>query len=162
MKNVAVKFFFVFFLVAFYSFSNAQNLSKEKNRKLDEISSLLDRAMIDGDYDTILKYNTDDVVIMPGFSPAIKGKTTLEKAYEKNKKDGLIYHSFSGTSEKRWACGNEIYEYGTFGMAISSKESKRPKAYYGSYFQIWQEIEDGSFKIKYTIWNLDFNPFDHD
>ena len=160
MKIFTAKIFFVFFFVALFSFSNAQNLSKEKNQKLDEIASLLDRAMIDGDYDTILKYNTDDIVIMPGFSPSIKGKTGLEKAYEKNKKDGLKYHSFSGTPEKRWVCGNEIYEYGTFGMALSSRESKKPRAYYGSYFQIWQEFEDGSFKIKYTIWNLDFNPFE--
>jgi len=147
------------FVLSLFSFSQAQDLSAEKKQKLDEIGNLLDKAMIDGDYDLILEYYSDDVIIMPSFNPAIKGINGLKNAYEKNKRKGIKYHSFTGTVEKRWICGDQIFEIGTFGMALSSKETSQPKAYYGSYFQIWQEYEDGSFKIKYSIWNLDFNPF---
>ena len=161
MKRSISSFFVIIFLLVLFSFSQAQDLSAEKKQKLDDIGDLLEKAMIDGDYETILKYYDDDVIIMPGFDPAIKGINALNKAYEKNKRKGIKYHSFTGNVKKRWMCGNEIFEMGTFGMAISSKDSSQPKAYYGSYFQIWQEYEDGSFKIKYNIWNLDFNPFEH-
>jgi ketosteroid isomerase-like protein len=151
----------VLFLLSFFSFLQAQTLLAEKNQKLEEIGKLLEKAMIDGDYKTILEYYTDDVIIMPGLNPAIKGISALKNAYEKNKRKGIKYHSFTANAKKRWQCGNEIFSMGTFGMAVSSKETSQPKAYYGSYFQIWQEYEDGSFKIKYNIWNLDFNPFEH-
>ena len=151
----------VIFLLSLFTFSQAQDLSEEKKQKLDDIGDLLEKAMIDDDYETILKYYDDDVIIMPGFDPAIKGINALKKAYEKNKRKGIKYHSFTANSDKRWMCGNEIFEMGTFGMAISSKDSSHPKAYYGSYFQIWQEYKDSSLKIKYNIWNLDFNPFEH-
>ena len=161
MKRTINSIFVIIFLLVLFSFSQAQDLSAEKKQKLDEIEVLLEKAMIDGDYETILKYYDDDVIIMPGFDPAIRGINALNKAYEKNKRKGIKYHSFTGNAEKRWMCGNEIFEMGTFGMAISSKDSSQPKAYYGSYFQIWQEYEDGSLIIKYNIWNLDFNPFEH-
>jgi len=149
----------VVFLLSLFTFSQAQDLAAEKKQKLEEIGALLEKAMIDGDYDTTLEYYADDVIIMPGFDPAIKGIKALKDAYKKNKRKGIKYHSFTANAEKRWQCGNEIFSMGTFGMAISSKETSQPKAYYGSYFQVWQEYEDGSFKIKYSIWNLDFNPF---
>jgi len=161
MKRIISIFFAIIFLLALFSFSQAQDLSEEKKQKLDEIEVLLEKAMIDGDYETILKYYDDNIIIMPGFDPAIRGINALNKAYEKNKRKGIKYHSFTRNVEKRWMCGNEIFEMDSFGMAISSKETSQPKAYYGSYFQIWQECEDGSFKIKYNIWNLDFNPFEH-
>ena len=161
MKRTISGFSAIIVLLVLFSFSQAQDLSVEKSQKLEEIGILLEKAMIDSDYETIIEYYTDDVIIMPGFNPAIKGINALKNAFEKNKKKGIMYHSFTATAEKRWGRGNEIFEYGTFGMAISSKETSQPKAYYGSYFQIWQEYEDGSLKIKYNIWNLDFNPFDH-
>ena len=159
MKRTICVFCAALFLLSFFSFSQAQDLSAEKTQKLEDIGTLLEKAMIDGDYKTILEYYADDVIIMPGFNPAIKGINALKDAYKENQKKGIKYHSFTATAEKRWQCGDEIFSMGTFGMAISSKETSQPKAYYGSFFQVWQEYEDGSFKIKYNIWNLDFNPF---
>ena len=78
----------------------------------------------------------------------------------KTKKIGLKYHSFSGTPEDIWECEKFVYERGKFGMSVSSKDHPKPLAYHGSYFTIWQKENDGSLKIKYVIWNLDFNPCD--
>jgi len=150
-------------LVVAISICNAQGISDEMEKKLLDIGNIIQKATVNGDYKTILKFYDEDIIIMPDFNPAIRGIKNLEEAYEKDSKKGVKYHSFTGSAEKRWLCGNEIYERGTFGMAVSSRESKIPRAYYGSYFQIWKICDDGSLKIKYTIWNLDFNPFDrHD
>jgi hypothetical protein len=58
-----------------------------------------------------------------------------------------------------WECGEMVYEIGTFGMSLVSKDSPKPIAYYGSYFHVWQKQSDGNYKLKYMMSNLDFNPF---
>ena len=140
---------------AFYAQDNLQQVQK----KLEEISQILNKATLEGDYETLLSCHTDDAIIKPDFSPAIKGKRALREQYEKNKREGGKIHSFSATTEDMWIRGDEIYERGTFGMAASSKGSPKPVAVYGSYFQIWLKQADGSYKIKYLIWNLDFDPY---
>jgi ketosteroid isomerase-like protein len=145
-----------------YSFPalQAQNLSKEVDSALNEIDAKMVKATLAGEYLSLMDYYTEDVVMMPDFRPAIRGKKELLAQYQEDIKLGVKYHSFNATVEKKWQCGSEIFERGTFGMAISSKNSQKPMAFYGSYFQIWQKQPDGSFKITFIIWNLDFNPFE--
>jgi len=147
-----------------------ENLQQEKKvvlenadfkSTLQEINKVLDKAVLDGDYETILKYYTDDVILMPSFEPAIRGKDALREEYKKNKKAGVKYHAFNGKPEKMWACGNEVFEYGKFGLAVSSKETEYPYAFYGSYFMIWEKQPDSSYLIKYLITNLDHKPYKH-
>lgn len=140
---------------AFYAQDNLENVQK----KLAEISQILNKATLEGDYETLINCHTDDAIVKPDFVPAIKGKRALREQYEKNKKAGAKIHSFSATTEDMWIRGDEVYERGTFGMAASSKESAKPVAVYGSYFQIWLRQADGAYKIKYLIWNLDFDPY---
>ena len=116
-------------------------------------------ATLEGNSVSNIDHYTDDVIIMPAFQPAIRGKQDLISAYNKEKKKKLKYHSFNGIPEKRWMVNDQVFERGTFGMSVSTKDDPKPKAYYGSYFQIWTKQSDGEFKISYTIWNLDFNPF---
>lgn len=118
------------------------------------------KTTLDGEYLKLVEYYSDDVTVMPDFHPAIRGKKSLLEQYEKEMEKGVKYHSFSVTVEKRWKKEDEIFERGTFGMAVSSKNSRKPAAYYGSYFQIWKRQSDGSYKMTFTIWNLDFNPFE--
>ena len=127
---------------------------------IDSIDGILDRVMLSGDYETMLKYYADDIIVSPGLNPTAKGKAAIKEAYEKNRKEGVKYHSFSGTIEDIWESGDKGYERGTFGMSFSYKDQPKPVAYYGSYFTIWQKEKDESLKIKYVIWNLGFNPCD--
>lgn len=128
--------------------------------KLEEIGQILNKATLEGDYETLLKYHTDDAIIKADMRPAIKGKSALREEFEKNKKAGARVHSFSTATEAMWICGDEVYERGTFGQTASYKDSPKPIAVYGSYFEIWLKQTDGSYKIKYLIWNLDFNPYE--
>jgi ketosteroid isomerase-like protein len=126
--------------------------------RLEKANKTIHQAMLAGDYETILTFYTDDVVLVPDFHPAVRGKNAVRESYMKQKKAGVIFHSFSATTEKIWSSGKEVYEYGTFGQAVSAAEHAKPKAYYGSYFMIWEEQPDGALLIKYVIWNLGFNP----
>ncbi len=152
--------FSICWLLASSSILLAQNISKEVDDTLNEIGEKMVKATLSGEYMSLMDFYSDDVIVMPDFQPTIKGKKALSDQYKENIKNGVKYHSFSGMVEKRWQHGDEIFERGTFGMAVSSKDFGRPMAYYGSYFQIWQKQPDGSFKISFTIWNLDFNPFE--
>ena len=119
----------------------------------------MSKAAVAGDYDAQLKYYTDDMIIMADFQPMINSKAALKEIFRQERESGLKYHSITGTIADLWMCGDLVYDRGTFGMAVSRKAESKPRAYHGSYFQIWEKQKDGSFKIKMTIWNLDFNPF---
>ena len=139
---------------------NTKSVEKNINlkEKLEKINRKLEKAVLEGDYDSILPYYTEDVIISPAFQPSVKGKEDIREIYKKNKKLGLKYHSFSGTLEDVWECDKFVYERGKFGMSVSYKDHPKPVAYYGTYFTIWQKESGDSLLIKYVIWNLDFNP----
>jgi ketosteroid isomerase-like protein len=142
--------------------SNPKVPDKNQNikEKVEKINSDIENIMLAGNYNDLLPYYTDDVIISPDFQSSLKGKEAIRAVYEKNKKIGLKHHSFSGTPEDIWECDNFIYERGKFGTSLNSNDHPKPLAYYSSYFTIWQKENDGSLKIKYVIWNLDFNPCD--
>ncbi len=137
------------------------SLDEDFKSTLQKINGVMDKAVLDGDYETLLKYYTDDVVVMPIFEPPIRGKNALREAYKKNKKAGVKYHAFNAMPEKIWSCGKEVFEYGKFGLAVSSRETEYPSAYYGSYFMFWEKQPNHSYLVKYVITNLDHKPYKH-
>jgi len=163
---------FLFILVFLFTSCENQNTPKEVKEivavdttntlraKIESINSSLNKAMLAGDYETMLKYYTEDIIVSPGLNPTAKGKAAIRESYEKYKKMQVKYHSFDGTIEDIWESGDKVYERGTFGVSLSYKDHPKPLAYYGSYFTIWQKGSDDSLKIKYVIWNLGFNPCD--
>ena len=172
MKYITNTLLLILLLYSFISCNNPKdestvNLQQGKNgalqdgdykSTLQEIRSVLDKAALDGDYETTLKYYTEDVILMPTFRPVIKGKNELRKQYKKDKKAGVKLHAFNGKPEKMWESGNEVYEYGTYGLAVSSKDTEHPYAFYGSYFMIWEKQPDSTYLVKYLITNLDHKP----
>ncbi len=148
-----------FFCIIFFSYSNIFAQENEVRKFIESIEDDFSKAALKGDYETILSYFADDVIVVPIFQPPIKGKKAYREELNKFKKQGVKYQSISGTIADIWECENMVYETGTFAMSLIRKESARPEAYYGSYFQIWQKQSDESYKLKYMISNLDFNPF---
>lgn len=143
---------------------NGLALGEEKfgkvQKMLEEYGDIITKAVLDGDHETILSFHTDDVILMPDLHPMIRGKKALREGYEENKRKGVKYHSYSATTQDIWQCGDQVFHRGTFGASISSNESAQPIAFYGSYFSIWERQKDESYKIKYMIWNLDYNPWE--
>jgi ketosteroid isomerase-like protein len=172
MKYITKTFLLIFLLFSFTSCNNPNdestvNPQQEKNAALQDgdfkstlqgIRSALDKAILDSDYETILKYHTDDVIIMANFRPAIKGKKEMREQYKKDKKAGVKLHAFNGKPERMWEIGNEVYEYGTYGLAVTSKDTEHPYAFYGSYFMIWEKQPESTYLVRYLITNLDHKP----
>lgn len=142
----------------FFSFLKAQDLSDETRKEIDKLNQRMVELTLDGKYLSLVDFYADDAIVEPDFMPKIVGKDAIKKIYAEELKSKVKYHSFNGTIDEIWQCGNMIYERGTFGMSFSEEKNPKPRAFYGAYFQIWIIKDDGSYKIKYSIWNLDFNP----
>jgi ketosteroid isomerase-like protein len=127
---------------------------------IESTGEKMSRAVIAGDFEMVLSFFTEDMIVDPIFQPVIKGKKAYWDEVKKMEEKGIRYQSLTGTPVDIWACGDRIYDRGTFGMSLITRESSQPVAFYGSYFQIWQKQSDGSYKIQYMISNLDFNPFE--
>lgn len=134
------------------------NLSSSIESVLTEINKKIETAIYNADYETLLKFYTDDAIVASDFQPAIKGKDAIRESYIKQKKEGTKFHSFNAKAEKIREVNNDIYEYGTYGLSVSSNETKHPYAFTGSYFMIWEKQKNDAYLIKYLISNLDFNP----
>jgi hypothetical protein len=93
-------------------------------------------------------------------SPPIRGKRAMQAHIRDIKKQGFTYHSMGGESTEIWGCGDQIFERGTLAFSYSTRSNPTPQAYYGSFLTIWQKQKDETYKIKYSIWNLDFNPWE--
>lgn len=151
-------FVFTWFLALISSVA-AADVPADTIKILDDLSTEMMDQTLKGNLMVIPNYYTEDIILMPDFKPPIRGRSAMKRVYKDDMNRGIKYHSFNGNVEKRWQHGNDIYEYGSFGLSISEKKSPKPSAFYGSYFQIWQKQKDGTYLISYAIWNLDFNPF---
>lgn len=127
-------------------------------QKIKETNDEIERLMMDSNFDALLKYFTDDILLLPPLVPEIRGIDALRKHYNDQKAQGVKVRAFGGRIEKLWMHGNTVYEYGTYGAAGTAKDLKKPIAQTGYYFMMWEKQDDGRFLIKYIIENLDFNP----
>ena len=126
--------------------------------KIKILKAEREEAALDRDYKKNLTFFTDDILILPGLESPIEGITKLEKRFYEDKKNGVQIHSIGSTTHEDWLCGENYYERGTWSMSVTSNDQSRPVAFLGSYFQIWEKQKNGSYKIKFNIWNLDHSP----
>ncbi len=170
MKNsstvLTVSFLSMIFL--FCSCSNPQIESKIEKKvnidnaklkvKLQEINQELEEAILIPDYAAILKYYTEDVVMVQEFRPMVKGKDKMRTLYDARIKANVQFHTYNFEIDSCWISSNEAYEYGTYTSSFSSKENKKAFESSGGYFMIFEIRNDSTFLIKYTLANLDHNP----
>lgn len=127
-------------------------------QKISDINRSIEKLMLAGDYEALLKYFTKDILFLSPMSKEIRGIEALRKNYREQKESGSKVRSFSGEIEKIWMEGNTVYEYGIYGASGTVKNVEKPIAQTGYYFMMWEKQDDGSFLISYLIENLDFNP----
>lgn len=138
----------------------AQSDLQEIRATIEQINKKMEKAALANDFATQLFYFTDDILIDHPLEPPIRGKAAIQERQSRGRREGVQYRSFSGTTEDLWACGERVYERGTWGMSFTTNTMKRPFAAYGSYFQIWTKRGGDTYRIEYLIFTLDMNPYE--
>jgi len=137
-----------------------QSELKEIRATIAQINKKMEEAVLANDFATQLSFCTDDIIIDHPLEPPIKGKRALQESQSRGRREGVQYHSFSGTTEDLWVSGDRVYERGIWGMSLTTNTMRRPFAPYGSYFQIWTKRGGDTYRIEYLIFTLDMNPYE--
>ncbi len=169
--KIKIFFFYSLLLIAVILFISCENQSQQATaatgndpadssyiQKIKETNAKIEELMLASDYDEVLKYFADDVLMLPPMSSEVRGITALRRLYNQHKEQEVKIRSFGGRVEKMWKSGNIVYEYGVYGSAGTIKGHSKPIAQTGNYFMMWEKQNDGSYLIKYVIENLDYNP----
>ena len=144
---------------AWISFAVADQ-TKDWREIVESLGDKYGKMMLDSEWGELVECYDEEVVLMRPLSPPIVGLKAMKKELKELTQQGMKYHSLSGEVNEGWQCGDLIYERGTLAFSYSTKFQPKPEAYYGSYFTVWKKQKDSSFKIKCSIWNLDFNPWE--
>ena len=134
------------------------NSSKDEKRLrsiIEPLNEKLINSIMEDDLETYLSLYTDDAVIMLPFISTINGRNALTVHWHNNMAKGKYIESATTTTIDIWEAGNLIYERGQYQITYVKIENK-PRAIYGSYFSIWAKQNDGTYKMKNDIANLDY------
>ena len=123
--------------------------------ELQRLGEIELRAIFSGDYETLLETWSDSAVVYGAMKPPLRGKAAIREDYMNQRKMGVKTHAFRTVTEKLWRLGNEIYEYGTWALAISTNDHPVPAAYKGGYFLIRERTQAGALLTTFMMTTVD-------
>jgi len=129
-----------------------------KKMFFDKMNDKFGKALMDGDYNTIASFYTDDAVSLPSYESMWRGKDAILAGNKKDVESGTKYHSFKANTTDFFSSGDITYEIGTYELSFSVPNMATEMNDHGKYLNVWQKQSDGSWKLKADTWNSDVNP----
>lgn len=126
--------------------------------RLDETTKGLREATLRGDGPTMLSYYAEDAVSMPNYGPLLRGKEAIQARGQEMEKMGFTFTSSDFRRSDLWACGDLVYELGTYDMSFCMGDTTRIMKDSGKFMTVWAIQQDGTLKIKVETWNADAYP----
>jgi ketosteroid isomerase-like protein len=105
--------------------------------------------------DSVMAYFADDVVEMPEYMPAAKGKDKAREMFMAMMSSGLKYTSFELEVVDVQASGNVAYEIGTYHITGGMADGSSPFEVTGKFITLWKQQSDGSWKVAAELGNND-------
>jgi len=136
---------------------DAAPVSASIRAKLEYSNQMLKKALLARDVDAYVNFLTEDMVIDPPMGPAIRGKQAYRRYMQKDIQNGTEFKTFNPVIVDCWQCDDEIFEVGQFDFSLTTPASSKPHVGTGSSMTIWQQADDGTLKIKYSIFNHTVN-----
>lgn len=127
---------------------------------IQSYSDIMNKAIMDRDFDRLFSFYADDVISMPNHQPFIKGKATLRNEICKSMRRDVQVLSSNSDITELWECGNQIIEKGVMNITYDAPELIKPYTVLGKYVTVWEKQKDNTYKVKIAIWNSDISPFD--
>ena len=115
--------------------------------------------MIAGDQQGMIKWYADDIISMPSYQPMIRGIDAVKKAGEMQEESGMKTTAFTLETTDVIEAGSYVVEIGTYTITMQIPGLDKPWSDHGKYMNVWEEQDDGSYKMKADTWNTDTNPW---
>src|ERR1039457_2966524 len=100
-------------LSAFSLFAQA-DYSSDLKMNIDKMTDTYSKAVLSGDYNTIVSFYADDAISLPSYEPILRGKNAILESNKKEVESGMKYTSFKLNSSDVFGSGDLVYEIGTF------------------------------------------------
>lgn len=155
MKKTAL-YLIIFSMSTLFSIEN----ENQWRSMLEPYSAKLTDLMMNNKFEETIDLYDENVVLIRPLMPPLRGKKALREELREMRRLGFHYHAIGGETEEIWGCNAQILERGTLSFSYSIQKQAKPQAFYGSFLTIWKQQKDGTYKIEYSIWNLDFNPWE--
>ncbi len=153
MKTLT-KYLLVFMSAILLTASKPINDNEKELRSIIEpLNKKFINSILEDDLEAFLSSYTDDAVVMIPFIPTINGRHALTVHWHNHMTRGKNVGSADVETLDIWSSGDFIYERGSYQITFK-KYKNNIRAVYGSYFTVWEKQEDGSYKMKYDISNL--------
>lgn len=133
---------------------------KDYTTTVEELNDVLEKAMLENDYESSLALYTDDAYSLPSYSPMLKGIEAIKEQAEKDKEAAYKFTKFELNTLEVWDADDFVIEVGTYSLTMEMPEMPEPYEDNGKYVTIYEVQEDGSLKIKVDTWNSDVNPWE--
>ncbi|MDR3665712.1 MAG: DUF4440 domain-containing protein, partial [Ignavibacteriaceae bacterium] len=118
MKALFGMLMIVFIFSALNLWAQNDNMAPKK-MFFDQMNDKFGHALMDGDYNTIAGFYTDDAISLPSYEPMWKGKNAILEGNKKDFESGIKYRTFSAKSTDVYGSGDITYEIGTYELTFS-------------------------------------------
>ncbi|WP_343585891.1 DUF4440 domain-containing protein [Flavobacterium sp.] len=139
---------FLFFVVSVFSQENKTD--SDVRKQIEDYNVVFATALFENNKDMMLKFYTDQSVLMPEHSRQRVGKKMIAAFYEQWLDQAKV-NSFQKTILELQDFGNYILEIGNFTENLHLKDLK-PYAYLGKYMVLWRKTSKNKMTIAAEIW----------
>jgi len=95
---------------------------------------------------------TPDAVVMPPGHQALKGSEEIRRWFG-GMLDSFTIEGFESSPEEVVVAGEWAFRRGTFDWILRARDSGELLKPRSKFLQIWQRLEDGSWRVARGIWN---------
>ncbi|MCF8241484.1 MAG: nuclear transport factor 2 family protein [Melioribacteraceae bacterium] len=152
MKNLAV-FFIILFLTAL-------SLNAQDKSMFDFYNEASEKAMLSGDYESLMQYYAEDAYSLPSYEPMMHGMDDFKKSIEMQKQMGFKFTDFDLETVAVFGNDDLMVQIGTYTMVMEMEQMPMPFEDKGKFMNVFTKSEDGSWKVKAETWNSDINPWE--
>jgi uncharacterized protein (TIGR02246 family) len=158
MKALIGMLMMMFIFSGLNMFAQNDDMAAQKRMYFNQMNDKFGHALLDGDYNTIASFYTDDAISLPSYEPMWRGKSAILEGNKKDFKSGFKYRTFNAKTTDFFGSGDITYEIGTYELSFTLPNMTAEMQDHGKYVNIWQKQSDGSWKLKADTWNSDVNP----
>lgn len=109
-------------------------------------------ALRANDLDGIVESYTTHAVVMPPGHRALEGSDAIRRWF-RGMLDSFTIEGFESFPEEVVVAGDWAFRRGTFDWRLRARDSGELLEPSSKFLQIWQRLEDGSWRVARGIWN---------